>query len=108
EQVEVTAHGRFAYPQRSRWIGRAPDPAMPMGDHCPKPQQRRSRNPNTQLRYVALEKSLNELSPPGRAVFIGSRKERQREPAPLPVATEGLRADFGEAEPRHGNRFEPA
>jgi hypothetical protein len=44
---------------------------MAVSDHRPEAQERRCRNVDAELREIALEKTLNELAPPGDAIFSG-------------------------------------
>lgn len=80
---------------------------MAVSDHRPESKQRWSRDSDAQLRQISLQKSLDELSPPGEAVIVRACKEGQWKSSPIPMAIQGLRSDFIEAEPGYGNSFDP-
>ena len=63
-------------------------------EHGPEAAHGRCRRVQPELRQVALEKSSDELAPPGTAVHVGTCGERQREAAAIPQPVGHHLADF--------------
>ena len=72
--------------------------AVIVREHCPEPQQGRCRDANAELRHVPLEKCLDKLTAPRKAVDSRAREKGLGKAAALPVACQLSGAHLGEIE----------
>ena len=57
---------------------------------------------DAELRQVALQEGLQELTPPGQRIPFGTGRVGQRETATQPVPAQGLRAQIVKRNPSNG------
>src|SRR5436190_3665435 len=86
QQVEVVPHRGLAHAEGTRRLGGIPDLSVIMRKHRPETQQRRRRDLDVELRYVALEKGSYELPAPNQAIRCGSGKIGARKATTQPVS----------------------
>src|SRR5687767_6184535 len=70
QKIEVVAHRRLAYAERSRRLCGVPDLRVIMSEHRPEPKQRHRPHSDAKLRYVAFHERAHELLSPFVAVRI--------------------------------------
>ena len=108
EQVEIAPHRRLGDAERARRLGRVPQLSVPVREHGPEAQQRGGGHRRAELRHVALEEGLHEITPPGEAVGIIAREIGPGKSSAQPVTLQARRAQFLGAEAADRHEFDAA